>query len=280
MWQNIFGHKNQIEQLKKELKEKKLAHAYLFSGIEGIGKKQIALGLVQALRCSKSDLHFIEPEGLTIKVELLRRLKQKIYLHPLEGEVKVVIIDNAHMMTEAGANALLKILEEPPQATYFILISHQPTRLLPTIRSRCRQMTFGPLSHEQIKQYLVRNGLSQVEAEQKTNFAMGSLKMALDFDVNLAGEINQKLTELSQGLTPSKILDLSETLSEESEKLPYVLILLEQLWHKKILENGDAKATERLTTQWTAIQNATRGLQTYANKQLLIESLLFTLANG
>jgi DNA polymerase-3 subunit delta' len=284
MWKKILGHKKQVEQLQKDLEENKVPHAYLFSGIEGIGKRGVALGLAQALlswqKTEKNfhpDFHLIEPAGQTIKVEVLRQLKQKIYLHPLEGIAKVVLIDKAEAMTDAGANALLKILEEPPQQTYFILISSQPTKLLPTIRSRCQRLEFNPLSEQEIRELLVKQGMDLKEASQRAAFAQGSLQAALSFDAALFEQIQNGIEGLRVDPKPSQILALSETWSEEGEKIPFILTSLTHLWHKKIMETRDEKTSRQLSLQWFAIGQASRSLETYANKQLLLENLLFTL---
>ena len=283
MWSGTLGHSKQIEQLSRALKEGKLAHAILFSGIDGIGKKRVALGLAKSLNGKIADrfhpdCHEIAPTGQTIKVDVIRELKQKIYFHPLEGRAKVVIIDNADAMTEAAANALLKILEEPPSVTYFILISSKPAKLLPTIRSRCQKLEFSPLNEETLTQKLIQDGVDKKEATLRAKISGGSLKAAIELDIPLFEKIESQMEALSLTAKPSQIFSLSEAWMEEDEKIPSILNILHHLWHQKILETRDVGAEQKQLNQWQAIQNASRGLEAYANKQLLLENLLFTLA--
>ena len=278
MWKSVLGHKRELEQIQRALAGEKIPHAYLFGGIEGIGKHRVALSLAKALDC-KSDLHCIEPEGTTIKIEVIRELKNVIYLHPLEGISKVVIIDNADALTDAAANALLKILEEPPSQTYFILITARPLKLLATILSRCQRVDFSPLTEEEITKKLLQDGMALEEAKQRALLGKGSLKQAMETDIALVGQIETELKELGFRPVPSQIFKTAENWVDDDEKLPQLLGILNHLWHQKIVTEPSGARPEALK-QWDAIQSAQRGLEAYANKQLLIENLLFQLTNG
>jgi DNA polymerase-3 subunit delta' len=142
--------------------KKRLNHAYLLTGAEADTQ---AILLVQALNCTAlsaegqpcgschfcrntasgvfSDFHYIKPEKNTISIAVMRDLQNKAALTAYEGGNKVFIIAEAEAMTDAAANSLLKTLEEPPADTFFILISQNPDKLLPTILSRCQLITFG-----------------------------------------------------------------------------------------------------------------------------------------
>lgn len=288
MWRTTRGHSKQIEQLQRAIREGKLHHAYLFAGIEGIGKKRVAIGLAEALNPHSAakiknknhpDTYFIEPEKTRIKIEAIRALKQKIYLHPLEGEVKVVILDGAEAMTEAASNALLKILEEPPADTYFILISSKPSYLLPTIRSRCQKIEFYPLSQETILDALKKEGMPLQETSLRARFSGGSLAAAVHFDAKLFEKIHTEIRTLGQNPKPSAILNLAEQWLEEEENLPFILKTLSYLWHQRILATEENNPLTQQTEQWEAIQKAGQALEAYANKQLLVENLLFTLSS-
>ncbi len=276
MWKNILGHKKEIALLQKAIQENKLAHAYLFSGIEGIGKYTVALGLAKALEC-KSDLQILEPQGTTIKIEAIRELKETAYLHPLEGKAKMILIDQADTLTDAAANALLKILEEPPSQTYFILITPKPLKLLPTIRSRCQNLEFSPLPTDLIIQKLLQEGMAPEEAKQRALLGEGSLKQAIELDIALAEQIEKELQQLGNKPPPSEIFKTAQNWIDDEEKIPQLLGILNHLWHQKIVAQNNETGREITIQQWNAIQNAGRGLESYANKQLLMENLLFTL---
>lgn len=125
-----------------------LAHAYLLHGPQGIGKRMFADELAGMLG-AESDRILLGPD-----VEQARVMKTWAYLRPLFGEHKVVLIDDAEQLSDAAANTVLKVLEEPPAYLYFLLIASQSGRLLPTIISRCQDIAFQPLSVEEMKTVL------------------------------------------------------------------------------------------------------------------------------
>lgn len=98
-----------------------------------------------------------------ITVDEVRKLKNFFALSSADGGRRIVIVDAADEMNTSAANALLKVLEEPPEKTFLFLISHQPSRLLPTIRSRCRELRLSPLSLGELQQALVQ---AEVSADQ------------------------------------------------------------------------------------------------------------------
>lgn len=181
----LFGHSETEAQLLRLIQQKKLPHALLFAGQEGIGKATLAYRLAKylltgaeapapvmglfgpepveesltsdpehpALRRiaagSHGDLLIIQPEFDekkktsvdTVFVEQTRAVVEFMRRTPAESDWRIVLIDPAEAMNTAAANALLKVLEEPPAQALLILVSHQPGRLLPTIKSRCRKIT-------------------------------------------------------------------------------------------------------------------------------------------
>ncbi len=186
---NIFGHKSQVESLLKAKQSGRLPHALLFSGPSGIGKKKTAWAFAQALLCesgqgpcgkcpscsrvergTSQDIMFIEPEGLYIKLESIRRILRFLSLQSF-APGRVIIIDSAHQMNPSSANSLLKILEEPPPKVYFILISSHPKALPVTIRSRVQVLRFSPLSLEELRKVATAvNQEARKTGEEKTSF--------------------------------------------------------------------------------------------------------------
>jgi DNA polymerase-3 subunit delta' len=199
---DIEGHEKPITILKRTLANKTLAHAYLFSGEAGIGKKMTALALAAAVNCQNAgpeggcgecpscrkivsnghpDLHFLVPDGDEIKIDQVRQVQSDLALKPFEGAKKTLIVDGVDRMNTASSNAFLKTLEEPPGDALIILITALPQSLLPTIRSRCQEIRFQPLSRQTLAQALKRKrGLSDADAWFVAALAQGSMGRGLD----------------------------------------------------------------------------------------------------
>jgi len=186
-----------IRQLGNALKSGKPSHAYLFSGPDGVGKRTAALSFAAALNCSgeagdlcgacpscrkivsatHSDVQVVGPSGSSLKIEQVRLLQKSINLSPMEGRYKVAIVNDADRLTTAAANSLLKVLEEPPGLTVFILITANEAALPPTVISRCQRIAFRPLSSEVLAE-LLSDCLSVDKVEMAVSLAGGSLSQA------------------------------------------------------------------------------------------------------
>lgn len=218
-WKDIIGHAEIIEQLKKNSAERKIPHAIIFSGVEGIGKRKIAETFAASLLCenltdgepcgvcpdcklmngkSHPDFYVVEPEATkttrNIKIVQIRTLQSQVALKPVQAERRVVIIDGAEFMKKEAANCLLKTLEEPPGATIFILITANRAGLLMTIRSRCMTINFERLTDEQIKTELLRREIDN--AEKISIISGGSLGGALKLAESGGYEMRESALDL------------------------------------------------------------------------------------
>lgn len=171
----LFGHDRQLAQFVKAASSGRLHHGWILSGPRGVGKasfaREMARQLVDPLKHHSSmieqrshpdivwvqrlpkelpkDGEPIDPDAelkRSISIDQIREVQHRLTTRPSMADKRIVIIDAADDLERGGANALLKSLEEPPQGTYFLLISHMSDRLLPTIRSRCQMLRFDPLS--------------------------------------------------------------------------------------------------------------------------------------
>ena len=178
----VSGENEIVKSLKLSLKNKSMAHAYLFSGPRGVGKTTIARLIAKGVNCLNlketgepcnecknckainegrfSDLIEIDAAS-NRSIDEIRSLKEKINYQPVEGLKKVYIIDEAHMLTKEAFNALLKTLEEPPAHVMFILATTELEKILPTIISRCQRYDFKPLDLEEMK-----SGLEHILKEE------------------------------------------------------------------------------------------------------------------
>ena len=229
-FQSIIGQERAIRLLSRMLHNERLAHALLFTGIDGIGRQTTAKALAMALNCANPvgesacgmcrscqkvisgnhpDVIIVKPSGVFIKIAQVRSLRKHLRFAPLERGCRVIIINDAQTMNAEASNAMLKILEEPPNDTHIILTASQTTDLLPTIVSRCQSITFRPIPVAKIAEVLVAKGnLDQDTAAALAILAKGSLGRALSADVNhwmawrkeLLERVGSVSTESTQGL--------------------------------------------------------------------------------
>ena len=197
----IIGQTRIIRLLQRALAQDLLPHAFLFTGIEGVGKKSTALTLAKVVNCQDSasgdccdqciscrkaasgnhpDIDLIEREGPFIKIEQIRALKHRLRFKPLEGRYRVTVISNSQHLKVEAANALLKVLEEPPADNLIILTAIETTALLPTIVSRCLHLPLQPLAAVEISAHLGKiHSVSPERAAVIARLSGGSLSRAM-----------------------------------------------------------------------------------------------------
>jgi len=149
----VFGHKEIKESLKSIFKEQTFPHAFLFSGPSGTGKTTFARIMANMLNAG-SDIIEINIAN-TNGVDFIRELNEVARRSPLLGNNKVFILDEVQQLTKEGQNCLLKLLEDSPKYSYFILCTTDQQRLLPTIKNRCLSYTLKALSNKDIESILV-----------------------------------------------------------------------------------------------------------------------------
>lgn len=183
-FENIIGQDFAKKYLTNSIKNRKLNHAYMFEGMDGIGKKKFAQELSKILLMSENldnepDYIDIYPEGNSIKISQIRKLQTDIIVKP-HKEYKIYIINEAEKMTVEAQNALLKTLEEPPNYVIINLVTNNKDALLDTIKSRCEIIKFLPISLADLKNYLIERGENEQKAQLLSTFSRGSIKKALE----------------------------------------------------------------------------------------------------
>jgi len=245
---NILGHDRQKKQLTQAWNSKRLAHAYLFTGAEGIGKRLMAIALVRLIFCDHQtgcgtcaacqrlahnnhpDIHIIEPDGAYIKIEQIRQLQTELSHPPLEAPRRICLIDDADCLNPAAGNALLKTLEEPREDVLLILISAHPDKVMETIRSRCQKLPFSRLDQNLICTILAEQNINEAEGQIIAALSEGSLKKALGSDrnyfLNQRIEIFKSICALSTA-SVVPMLEFAEKLAankEQHDDLIWVLL--------------------------------------------------------
>jgi DNA polymerase-3 subunit delta' len=241
----IVGHPKQLEALRRALAYDRLHHAYLFLGAEGVGKQTIALGLAKAIHCSVTvgdycgecadcarirdgnhpDVRVIEilAGKKEISIQQVRQLEKELNFRSFSGKKKIVILDPATLMNLSAQNALLKTLEEPPKNSLVILIATTVGGLLPTLRSRCLRVSFGPLPRNLVAGFLVaQQGLKTEEAEFLAAITMGSLGAAVKIDKQDLLAKRQRWLKLLMSLNASNYrgaMDAAEDLASNKDDL-------------------------------------------------------------
>lgn len=194
--------------LRLSLSRGRAPHSLLFHGPRGIGKLKTARVLAKALNCltlpddacdacpncvalnrgledpelSFPDYVEVEAETEEIKITQMKEIREIAYIKPMIGRKRIFVINEAERLNEESGNCLLKVLEEPPGWSYFILVTEYPSRILPTIRSRCRPLAFMPVATEEIEQALRDRGFEEEKARILALLVHGNLEQALGLD--------------------------------------------------------------------------------------------------
>ncbi|HWO76071.1 MAG TPA: DNA polymerase III subunit delta' [Bacillus sp. (in: firmicutes)] len=225
--------------LRNALQRDRLAHAYLFEGIKGIGKVQASKLLAQSFFCinqidhylpcgechhcrriesgNHPDVHIIEPDGQSIKKGQIQALQMEFSKSGMESAKKFYCLVHADRMTTNAANSLLKFLEEPQAQTMAVLITEQLHNMLSTILSRCQVVSFKPLSANLLIKQLISNGIPQ---------DMAPLLSQLTQNVD---EAQQLFSDEWFAQARKKVVKLYEALQKSDEE---ALLWLQQEWYK------------------------------------------------
>jgi len=171
---DIAGQEHITRTLQNAISSDRIAHAYLFTGVRGVGKTTAARILAKALNCERgptpdpcnectqcqeisqgSSIDVLEIDGASNRgIDEIRQIIENVRYQPAHGRFKIYIIDEVHQVTKDAFNALLKTLEEPPPSVKFILATTEPHRLPATILSRCQRYDFRRINLREIVQRL------------------------------------------------------------------------------------------------------------------------------
>ena len=164
--------------------------------IRGLTEKNIEKLREMMLEKGKNPYASIEIENArTILINSIREVKKELYMSRIDDGWTVVLIFEAEKLCipqPNSANALLKVLEEPPEKTIFILVTSEVSAMIDTIRSRCQQIYFPPLSSASIKEVLIKNNVPENKTKVISNIASGNVRLALD----LSGNIDDLFSDL------------------------------------------------------------------------------------
>ncbi len=260
----------------------RMHHGWLLAGKAGLGKRDFAMAAARALVAEPGvpqpagahpDIIVLtygpkddkgekaQAEGKpfdlarSIRIKQIRAMQKRLNTRPTLGARRAIIIDPADDLEKAAANALLKSLEEPPAGTFFLLVTHRPARLLPTIRSRCRTLRFPVLSDAELATMLEDAGLPPDPGA--ITAADGSFGSAMRFAAQDLAPVSRAITALISGGESgvAKRGELARLIGPRAdrERVQAVLDLAQALVARAARENGDSTQRARLIDAHAAL---------------------------
>ena len=331
-FRHLAGHRVLLDLVARAAARGSLPPSLIFAGPDGVGKRLAALSLAQLFNCTSvsgeadgelapdacgncsacrriargvhADVLVIEPGDTgSIKVDQVRAAIERTAYRPFEGRRRVVIVDDADAMEAPPQNALLKTLEEPPAASTFVLVTSRPDLLLPTVRSRCQRIRFGPISPAEMASVLMRDhGFEAREAHAAATAAEGSIGRALEGDseayVGARDAAEAMLKMAAQAATPAQRLAAARALGgdkvdrdELGRRLRLVASMLRDIGvlvshaDERSLANGDLKPVlarllpafdaDRALDAFAAVDRALQALDRNASPKIVADWVAF-----
>lgn len=302
----LIGHSRQLKFLNDLILNKKISQSYIFSGPQGVGKflvaRMFAWSLIEGNSSitdnfqksqSKENINLdilspevIEKKGIVkikdIDIAKIREAQKNLSLFPMNGKKRVLIIDDAHRLSIAAQNSLLKTLEEPNSSSVIILITHRETKILNTIKSRCQRINFNLVPFEEIREGL-RREINGEKLEKITIFSMGkpgeARKILQNQELVLEKEnIFREISALSQ-MSISQKFDLAQ---EFSKNIPKTISKLEfWIWMIRLQSYKNIKDQKTLNINYSIIKLIEATLNKLKNKsfnsRLILENLFLSL---
>ena len=309
----LLGQHRARSLLQRSLLSGRIAHAYLFRGPPGVGKKLYAAAMARAINCRTAgpagicnecsscrkfisgnhpDYRIEKPEKEAIRIEQIRELSKVLTYPPYESTRRVVVVEDVHTMRPEAANCMLKTLEEPPENNVLILTAETSRNVLPTISSRCQVVPFFALTQEDTARILkTKHGLNDEQATLLSRLAEGSPGKALLLNTTEMVSIWEGVVDVlsddryQQARHCGTILKWAQKMADLKENLGPLLGLL-RLWLRDLLneneevehQHGDRwRSSERIFQGFAAIDQAERELARNCNRALVCEILLFRL---
>lgn len=295
---SIIGHERQLLQIEKDIESGNLAHAYLLAGPNSVGKNTVAKKLAGILQCENDFCHQCNTclrvqkgchldtiefnnDGESIKIDEIRKVIERLGMTG-QSKYKILLIQGLERMTAEAANSFLKILEEPPQRTVFIMTTNNIRLLLPTILSRVRMIKFGSVSAKYLQEKLVElyPGSDENTINMVSLFSLGKTGKAVHLMENPDSLANylKIYHDVQNFLAYRNLADrfsYVETLATEPGQIELFLNIMSHVLRSKVLEN-DSMADKYLQTI-CAIDEAASLLKKNVNIRLVLENLMLAL---
>lgn len=262
--QGVIGHDWAVQRLRQAIVNGQLAQSHLFVGPPSVGKAALALATAQELLSREAsdpqraahlvaqrrhpDLTWVAPEheGDAIKVDVVRELLHTLALAPVEGRHRVAVIDDAHLMSDSGKNAILKTLEEPNPAVILILIAPSVDTVLPTISSRCQILNLRPAPIAAVVAALQARKIAADQAMFIARLSRGRVGWALRAiaDEDLLTTRTEQLTDLQNMLLGNRTqrFAFAEKLAKQDAEVVQATLQEWLLLWRDVVQRFDSQA--------------------------------------
>lgn len=301
MFESLIGNQHVKLLMSKLLTKARFPNALLLAGPDGVGKKAFALETAKALVCPNRgcsactacsrvarlnipvsdkrddfktvfftdhpDVGIVVPYNRNVLVDAIRVLEAEARFRPYEAAARVFIIDDADKMNDAASNALLKTLEEPALTTFIMLVSSRPDSLLPTVRSRCQTIRFGPVAAGDIQEYLQASGkFDGPEAAVVARLSGGSVARALTLNIakiRSARDMMLGVIENALNGRTAAVLKTSERLNDAKNKDDFeenfdtLESLIRDIWLLSLSVDAESLANADLLSRLRPISDTT-----------------------
>lgn len=275
----VVGHDRVGRMLRQAVHRDHVAHAWLFHGPEGVGKRTMARAFLSYLSCPNRteedscgacpacrlldqelypDVTTLSPEKGSILIDQVREAFPRLLFPPVMGPIKGILVDDAHALTLQAANAALKTLEEPPPGVVFVLITSAPDLLPRTVVSRCFPVPFGRLSTREVEGMLRARGVADPDAQVAASMARGrpglALRLATGGRLSEGMDLLEALLEVPH---PTARLEMAENLGkgkeEASDRMVWIESLIRDLLRVSLRLPAEACAHQNLHQRMQAL---------------------------
>lgn len=249
-FESFCSQRKVVQSLQTAIKHHRVAHAYIFAGSKGTGKRAMALEFAKAMNCERDHLNpcdecptckqiqsgnhpdvvTIRPEGTVIKIEQIRQLQQRFRFQAAEGMTRVVIMEEADQMRDVAANSLLKFLEEPTSPMIAILLTEQVKHIIQTVRSRCQIVRFAEPSVQDRTHLWLQRG---IDSQMAYVLAQCSSEIDdLEWEQDQAGRLFQHIITWAKSLISrqlSALVAIQEPWFQELTNQKNIALILDLL---------------------------------------------------
>jgi DNA polymerase-3 subunit delta' len=320
----VAGHKEQMRMIKRAFVSQRFAHAYIVYGPDGVGKSVFALYMASLVLCKADggdpmhkpcgkceachkiinnihpDVMVSEPVKKGIIVDEIRELIDEIHLKPYEGDYKVIIIKDTQNMTPQAQNAFLKTLEEPDEGSFIIMLTSSLETILETIQSRCQIIRLGRIPEDEVRKYLMDNGIEPERAELAAALSDGIIGNALRMIDEGYMQLRRETVETACSIIKGNALDaftIYEWFSKNKSSIDDILdnmiswyrdlIMLKSTsdkshivsrdYYELLVEESQILSYNRLNVIIKVIMDTKEKLRQNVNFQLAIEVMLLNI---